>query len=52
VLILCHFWENRHRDVICTHCAVNQNTEFTVDRSLSTHATWNCDSKGLFTTVK
>ena len=27
-------------------------TEFTVDRSLSTHVISNCDSKGLFTTVK
>jgi len=24
VLILCQFLENRHRDVICTHCALNK----------------------------
>jgi len=32
--------------------ALSIKTEVTVDRSLSTHATWNCDSEGLFTTVK
>jgi len=52
VLRLGQFLEIRHLDVVCTHCAVNQNTEFTVDRSLSTHIALNCDSKGLFTTVK
>jgi len=31
--------------------ALSTKNKFTVDRSLSTHATWNCDSKGLFTTV-
>jgi len=34
-----------------TLIALSTKTEFTVDRSLSTHATWNCDSTGLFTTV-
>jgi len=32
--------------------ALSKKTEFTVDRSVSTHAIWNCDSKGLLTTVK
>jgi len=32
--------------------ALSTKTEFTVDRSLSRHATWNCESTGLFTTVK
>jgi len=32
--------------------ALSTKTEFTVDRSLSTHATWNCDSKGLLNRVK
>ena len=27
--------------------ALSTKTEFTVDRSLSAHATWNCESKGL-----
>jgi len=51
VLRLGQFLGIRHCDIIFTHCTVNQN-EFTVDRSLSTHAVVNCDSKGLFTTVK
>jgi len=48
VLKLGYFLEIRHRDVICTHFTVNH----TMDRCLSTHATWNCEYKGLlFSTV-
>jgi len=35
-----------------TSFALSIKTEFTVDRSLSTHETSNCDSKGLFITLK
>ena len=48
MLGLGQFLEIRHRDIICTHCAVNQNWIY----SLSTHGTSNCDSKWWFTTVK
>ena len=42
MLRLCHFLEIRHRDVICALIALSTKTELTVDRSLSTHATWSC----------
>ena len=32
--------------------ALSIKIEFTMDRSLSTHSTWNCDSKELISTVK
>jgi len=35
-----------------TSFGLSTKTEFTVHMSLSTHATLNCDSNGLFTTVK